>query len=237
VTDDISPRRAALRLGTTWLLLLLGVLAVGWVLTHPLESTVDPWDDDVVLWFADHRTSGLDLAADLGSKVADTIVGLAVALVLAVWVSRKVGSWRPAVYYAVLVGPTLALYLVVTALIPRDRPPVKILDPGLVPDHSFPSGHVFTSIVVYCATALLLAAYFPRTRPWVWLLLLVPFVVAPSRLYQGAHHPTDVFTSLVFGPIWVAAVARVLLPAPPRPTAPREQTPGREQEAGPLPPR
>ena len=213
MTDDISTRRAARTLGITWVLVLLGVLAVGWLLTHPLESTVDPWDDDVVLWFADHRTSGLDVTADIGSKIADTIVGLAVALVLAVWVSRKVGSWRPALYYAVLVGPTLALYLVVTALIPRDRPPVKILDPGLVQDHSFPSGHVFTSIVVYCATALLLSAYFPRSRRWAWLLFLVPLVVMPSRLYQGAHHPTDVLTSLVFAPIWVATVARVLLPA------------------------
>ena len=40
----------------------------------------------------------------------------------------------------------------------------------------------------------------------------MPLVVAPSRLYQGAHHPTDVFTSLVFAPIWVAVVARTLLP-------------------------
>lgn len=214
MAHDISRRRAAQTLGITWVLILLGVLAVGWVLTHPLQSSVDPWDNDVNRWFADHRTSGLDLAADIGSKVADTIIGLALALVLAIWVSRKVRSWRPAVYYAVLVGPTLALYLVVTALIPRDRPPVKILDPGLVPDHSFPSGHVFTSIVVYCATALLLNAYFPKTRSWTWLLFLVPLVVAPSRLYQGAHHPTDVMTSLVFAPIWVAMVARVLLPEP-----------------------
>ena len=212
MAEDIDRRAAARTLGISWLLLLLGVLAVGWLLTHPLESTVDPWDDDVVLWFADHRTSGLDLAADIGSKIADTIVGLALALVIAVVVSRRERSWRPAVYYAVLVGPTLALYLVVTALIPRDRPPVKILDPGLVPDHSFPSGHVFTAIVVYCATALLLNAYVPRWRRWTWLLFLVPLVVAPSRLYQGAHHPTDVLTSLVFAPIWVAVVARTLLP-------------------------
>jgi undecaprenyl-diphosphatase len=102
---------------------------------------------------------------------------------------------------------------VVTALVPRDRPPVKILDPGLVPDHSFPSGHVFTSIVVYCATALLLNAYFPRWRSWTWVLFLVPLVVAPSRLYQGAHHPTDVMTSLLFAPIWVAVVAHVVLPS------------------------
>jgi undecaprenyl-diphosphatase len=43
-------------------------------------------------------------------------------------------------------------------------------------------------------------------------LLLAPLVVAPSRLYQGAHHPTDVITSLVFATAWLLVVARVLLP-------------------------
>jgi undecaprenyl-diphosphatase len=88
---------------------------------------------------------------------------------------------------------------------------VKILDPGLVPDHSFPSGHVFTSIVVYVATAVYLTRTVPGARRWVWPLYLVPLVVIPSRLYQGAHHPTDVMTSLVFAPLWVAVVAHVVL--------------------------
>ena len=39
-------------------------------------------------------------------------------------------------------------------------------------------------------------------------------IVAPSRLYEGAHHPTDVLTSLVFAPLWVAAVADVRAAAP-----------------------
>ena len=161
-------------------------------------------DDDVVLWFADHRTSGLDLAADLGSKVADTIVGLAVALVLAVWVSRKVGSWRPAVYYAVLVGPTLALYLVVTALVPRDRPPVKILDPGLVPDHSFPSGHVILVAAVTCVVVDVL----PPT--WAWALFAVPLLVMLGRVYVGAHNPLDVTAGLGAGLVVGGVLAVVL---------------------------
>ncbi len=206
-------RDDARTLALVWVVLVLGVLAVGWLLTHLLESSIDPWDDDVVRWFADRRTSGLDVAADIGSKIADTVVGLALAAVIAVTVSRRLRTWRPLAFYGVLLAGTLALYLVVTALVPRDRPPVEILDPGLVPDHSFPSGHVATAIIVYCGTALLVAAYAPRWRRWAWPLFLVPFVVAPSRLYQGAHHPTDVLTSFVFASIWLAVVARVLLPA------------------------
>ncbi|RYB93785.1 phosphatase PAP2 family protein [Nocardioides oleivorans] len=207
-------RRAATVLVVAWAVLLACVLGIGWLLTHPLERHVEPWDDSVVRWFADHRTSGLDVAADAGSKVADTLVGIALTVVLAAAISRWQRSWRPFAYYAVLVGGTFVLYLVVTALVPRDRPPVEILDPGLVPDHSFPSGHVATAVVVYCGTALLLNALVPRWRRRTWPLLLVPLVVAPSRLYQGAHHPTDVLTSLLFASAWLAVVARVLLHPP-----------------------
>ena len=213
MTETTSHRDAARTLTIAWVLLTLGVLAVGWLLTHPLESTVDPWDDSVERWIADRRTSGLDLAAAVGSHIADTIVGVGLAAVIAVVAWRWQHSRRPLVYYSLLVGGTLALYLVVTHLITRDRPPVKILDPGLVPDHSFPSGHVATAIVVYVATAVYLARTVPGARRWVWPLFLVPLVVIPSRLYQGAHHPTDVLTSLVFAPIWVAVVAHVVLPA------------------------
>ena len=100
------------------------------------------------------------------------------------------------------------------SLISRDRPPVEILDPGLVPDHSFPSGHVATAVVVYCALAVHLLRTVPSSRRWAWPLYAVPLIVAATRLYQGAHHPTDVLTSLVLAPLWVAAVATVVLPRP-----------------------
>ena len=211
---EITPRArsAARRLTVAWVVLLLAVLAVGWLLTHPLESTVDPWDDDVVQAIADRRTPTGELLAAWGSHVADTIVGVIVAVVVALVLWRVQGTRLPLVYFTVSLGAMLLLYVIVTALITRDRPPVEVLDPGLVPDHSFPSGHVATSIVVYWALALYLLRTVRGSTRWAWILFLAPVVVAPSRLYEGAHHPTDVFTSLVFAPIWVAVVARTLLP-------------------------
>ncbi len=211
MTTPTGSGRAALSLVAAWVLLTLAVLSVGWSITHPLKSTIEPWDDGVARWLADHRTPGLDTAAALGSHLADTIVGVGLAVVLALVLWRRQRTTLPLLYYGVLVGGTLALYLVVTHLVSRDRPPVEILDPGLVPDHSFPSGHVATSIVVHAAAAVHLATTVPGARRWVWPLLLVPVIVVPSRLYQGAHHLTDVLTSLVFASLWVAVVARVLL--------------------------
>ena len=88
---------------------------------------------------------------------------------------------------------------------------MRILDVGLEPDHSFPSGHVATAVVVYGGAALLVRAASPRLRRWTWVLSLLPVAVAVARLYQGAHHPTDVLTSLVLAAAWLAVVARVVL--------------------------
>ena len=53
--------------------------------------------------------------------------------------------------------------------------------------------------------------YARRARPWVALLLVVPPVVLLARLYQGAHHVTDVLTSLLYGTIWLAVLTVLLL--------------------------
>jgi undecaprenyl-diphosphatase len=66
-------------------------------------------------------------------------------------------------------------------------------------------------VVVYGGAALLLARVAPGLRRWVWPLFLVPVVVSAARLYQGAHHPTDVLAGLLYAAAWLGAVAHVLL--------------------------
>lgn len=215
-------RRAAARiLALTWVALVAAALALGWLITGPLSSVVEPPDDRFVRWLALQRTPALDTAAAAGSHVADTIVGVGLALVVALVAARARRSWRPVVYFTVLVAGYLALYVLVTHFAPRDRPPVEILDPGLVPDHSYPSGHMATAILVYGGIALWVGWVRPGWRRWTWPLFLVPLVVAPSRLYQGAHHLTDVLASVVFATVWLVVVSRVLLPRDPG-EAPRD---------------
>ena len=96
VTD--SGRRAAARtLTLTWVVLVLAALALGWLITGPLSSVVEPPDDRLVRWLASRRTPGLNTAAAAGSHVADTIVGVGLALVVALVAARARRSWRPVV--------------------------------------------------------------------------------------------------------------------------------------------
>jgi len=212
-----APVRAALVLLATLAAIVLVVLGLGWLLTHPLSSSVGGTDDDLARWIAAHRTSGLSGAADVATYAGETRVGFPVLLGVGLVVAAVVRSWRPLLFTVVTTLGMGVVYYGVTHVVHRDRPPVRILDPGLVPDHSFPSGHTGTATALALGTALLLVAHgLVRPRPVrvvvLGLLALVPLAVLAARLYQGAHHLTDVLTSLVYGCLWTTVVAWQVLP-------------------------
>jgi len=202
-----------------YVVLALVVVGWGWLLTHPLHGSIEGTDDDVSRWFEGQRTSWLDPVSDVGTLLGETPVGLAIGAVVAVAAGFALRSVAAAAVVLLADVGDGGIYWLGSHADPRDRPPVRILDPGLVPDHSFPSGHVGTAVAVYGSAAILLALWLrSRGRPSgagrvaVVLLACLPLFVALSRLYQGAHHLTDVGTSLVYGTVWLAVLATLLRP-------------------------
>jgi membrane-associated phospholipid phosphatase len=93
----------------------------------------------------------------------------------------------------------IAVDLGVKFAVDRERP----LDPLIGSSFgSFPSGHVMTAVVFF---GLLppIAYALTRRRTWFWLMAALSLVAVPavavSRVYLGAHWPTDVLASLVLG--------------------------------------
>jgi membrane-associated phospholipid phosphatase len=196
----------------SWLVICALVVGWGWLLTHPFESSIDPMDDDVARWFADQRTADLTDVANAGTYLGETIVGASIFVVVGLIISIVKRTWRPIIFVALVEAGIGGIYFFGTELIPRDRPPVKLLDAGLVPDASFPSGHVATSLVCWGGIVILIWTYFHVAR-WVALvLLLLPLATLLSRLYLGAHHLTDALTSVVYGAVWLLVVAALVLP-------------------------
>lgn len=192
--------------------LCAAVVAVGWVLTHALRSAMRG-ENDVNRWFADQRTGTLTHVADVGTLLGQTVTGVVVLAGLGIAFAVWKRTWWPLAFVGVFDAGLGLFYLAGTTLDPRQRPPVPILQPGLVPDASFPSGHTGTATAIGGVLAALLWAY-TRVARWVLVLLVaIPAYTMLSRLYVGAHHVSDVVTAFVYAGLWLLLCTRMLLPA------------------------
>jgi membrane-associated phospholipid phosphatase len=217
-----SLARTAVELVATLAVLTAVLVGVGWLITHPLKSTM-AHESSVNRWLADQRTGGLTQVADIGTFIGQTLTGAVVLAVLGVVFAVWKRTWWPVVFVAVLDAGLGLFYLAGTSLDPRQRPPVHILQTGLVADHSFPSGHTGTAVGIAAATAALLWAYTRLPALLIVVLVAIPVWTMLARLYLGAHHVSDVLTELVVASWWIWTCARLLLPARPA-TAARERT-------------
>lgn len=193
-------------------LLLATTIAVGLLLLHVVLSLpgVSGADEELPDAFAAHRSDLLDGLSLGGSLVGDLPLLpllVTVAAVVAAWRRR----WRVAAFIVAAGLLELATYRAASLLVHRDRPDVPHLD-DLPLSQSYPSGHVAASLAVYGGLALLLTTRWPRrwVRVVCWSLAVVlPLIVALSRLYRGMHHPLDELAGACMGvgAILVALVA------------------------------
>ena len=193
---------ASLALVTT----LAGLAFTTWIV--PLDG-VDSADAAPVKWMAEHRTSLLDAASYLGSEVSGGFVipALVGAVVI---ISAFQKRWLLAGFVLSSIVIESGTYRTAVFFVDRDRPDVKRLE-DLPVDASYPSGHVAASIAVYSGFALLLTSRMTSTRNkvLVWAgALVIPVIVAVSRMYRGMHHPLDTFAGLLIG---IAALSLALL--------------------------
>ena len=169
-------------------------------------------ENDVNRWFVDQRTGSLTHVADVGTVVGETLTGLVVLALVGLAFAVGKRTWWPLVFVGVFDAGLGLFYLAGTELDPRQRPPVRILQSGLVPDASFPSGHTGTATAIGGVLAALLWAY-TRVARWVLVLLVaIPTYTMLSRLYVGAHHVSDVLTAFGYAGLWLLLCTRTLLP-------------------------
>jgi membrane-associated phospholipid phosphatase len=185
-----------------YLLLQAVMLALGFLLVDVVLKVggIDRTDERISRWFADQRTPRLNDLSYVGSLVGDIPVlpGLVVLAVIVLLFQRRI---RAAAFIATSGVIELATYRVTSLIVHRERPLVPRLD-NLPVNQSFPSGHVAASVAVYGALALVIASRFHRR--WVtitvWTLAVVlPTIVALSRLERGMHHLTDVAAGAAMG--------------------------------------
>jgi len=187
---------------------------VGYALTRWTPGTwLGRFDDAVPRWLQSFRSPTLDDLSWLLSKAGDTHAILAVSLVfcplaLALW-----RQWRPVLFLVLTMVGEITLFLTSAAATGRPRPPVEQLD-GQLPTSAFPSGHIAATMCLWTAIAIVAMARIRQWWRWVFpvLAIVMPALVAVSRMYRGMHHPTDVLGACLLTAAWLGALWWVVRP-------------------------
>jgi len=161
-----------------------------------------PGDLPLTRWIQAWATPWLDTAIQGVNSLSDVPVAVGGAVVMAAGLAL-VRRWQEG---AAFLGVLLleGLLQVIKLLVDRPRPSedlVRVLVESGNTD-GFPSGHMYHAVVFW---GLLLVLVVVRIQP-LWLrrgitLLLLVFILLSgvSRVYVGAHWPSDVLGSVVLG--------------------------------------
>lgn len=170
-----------------------------------LDPELARWDAAMSGWLRANQ-SELATRIFLGfTMLADWRVLFPLAAVILGYVAF-LRDWRLAAVLASAFASTLAFVPAMKLLVQRARP--TPLYSG-AEAFSFPSGHATHATVILGVAALLVASTLhARLRGLVYgAAAALVLVIAVSRVYLGAHWPTDVIAGILFGAVVLMAVA------------------------------
>jgi undecaprenyl-diphosphatase len=164
--------------------------------------------------------NGLD--ASRTSTLTAIMIGLAIVfgpialpiiilVVTVTWGIVAKHAWRPLLLACGTLGGVIIVQII-TRLVQRPRPPVKLMLFGVDTTYSFPSGHVLGA-----CDFLLLLTYLIFSRRKRIASTVIGFVVAAllivvaatSRVYLGYHWPTDALASMAISLVVLGVVVAI----------------------------
>jgi membrane-associated phospholipid phosphatase len=185
---------------------LLFLFLFAWLSEEVFTSEFTSFDSSVALWLHGFANPALDTIFNAFSTIGG-VVGIALLTVAAfaylVWRRHHHAAW--AVVVAVIGGVVISEAL--KFLFQRPRPD---LWPGAhVLGFSFPSGHATLSLCLFGMFAWLGWHYIKSEAvraAWTALMVVLIVMIGLSRIYLGAHYPSDVLAGYLTGGFWLVAL-------------------------------
>ncbi len=123
--------------------------------------------------------------------------------------------FRLEAFFILLTSSSTLLNQIVKRVIKRPRPDQKMVTVvKVINEPSFPSGHVMWYTNFYGLLIYLLATNWRSGRLRNTLISIFTFligVIGPSRVYLGAHWPSDVMAGYVYGGLWFGGIMALYL--------------------------
>jgi len=133
---------------------------------------------------------------------------IAIGVLVASFIFVLFKKWRFFYTLLISVGGGELFVWIIKNILDRPRPP---LTNALVAEtsYSFPSGHTFVAIAFYGLLAYFVIQSeknkFLKIISFIFAFLLI-VLVGVSRIYLGAHWPSDVFASFAAGSAWLSII-------------------------------
>lgn len=159
-----------------------------------------PWDQPIIQAVTQFRRPWsnfvMNMITNTGGEIA-VVVAIGIALYF-FWHQQRLKAITLVTSFAGAILFNVLLKLLF-------GPPQPILLSSILVEtrHSFPSGHAVAATVLYGFFAVLLW----RQNHYTWAILASAWIVivAVSRVYVGAHFPSEVFAGMALGGLWLFA--------------------------------
>lgn len=177
-----------------------------------MKQLLNRFDQSVTGWIASTFGPSLRPFFEYITMLGDpfAIISITIAVIVSGVLS---GNTRLALSGGMIIGTVLTGALL-KMLFERARPLTEYAMNMKLQTFSFPSGHSSGSMIAFGLLAYI--AYHQLPQPFnvvvALLLLIVPLLVGMSRVYLGAHFPTDVIAGWLLGIIGLLIVIYIIRP-------------------------
>jgi len=201
VHGSVRQMRWATPLATVLCVALLIGLLLGW--PYLME-----FDEGLLAVIQQERSTSFDRVMVLITRVGDFHAQLYAGVLLSLLL-LLLRQWRAALFSILTLLGTALANGALKALFARSRPDV-LLEP--LSSFSFPSGHSSAAFAFFLTLGVLAGRGQPPRMRLTWLLLasLPAAAIAMSRVYLGAHWPSDVLAGAVLAASVCAASLTLL---------------------------
>lgn len=169
-----------------------------------LESEVERFDGSIIQFFYQIKSDALDVIlfvfTELGSLWFLTVFSFIVISVL--WFKKK-DKWS-IVFFIIGIGGGGLLTKLLKYYYGRERPSIDETIDAI--GYSFPSGHSMGSLIFYgFLSYFIFRSDIRKKLKWAALFICGVFIIfiGTSRVYLGAHYPSDVIAGYLAGSIWL----------------------------------